>query len=111
VRDRGPGIAPHVVKDLFVPFFTTKPKGTGLGLAISRRIVEDMAGLIEVSSQEGQGATFTVLLPVAEDPLLAPRFEAPRADPAASAGSGASAPSASEAEPAVPAGEPLTRPL
>jgi hypothetical protein len=52
-----------------------------------------------------------VLLPVAEDPLLAPRFEAPRADPAASAGSGASAPSASEAEPAVPAGEPLTRPL
>jgi signal transduction histidine kinase len=66
VRDAGPGIAPQVLKNLFVPFFTTKDRGTGLGLAISQRMVEDMGGRIEVVSHLGDGATFTVLLPVAE---------------------------------------------
>jgi len=66
VRDAGPGIAPQVLKSLFVPFFTTKERGTGLGLAISQRMVEDMGGRIEVVSQLGDGATFTVLLPVGE---------------------------------------------
>jgi signal transduction histidine kinase len=64
VRDAGPGIAPQVLKNLFVPFFTTKDRGTGLGLAISQRMVEDMGGRIEVVSHLGDGATFTVLLPV-----------------------------------------------
>jgi two-component system, NtrC family, sensor histidine kinase HydH len=66
VLDAGPGIAPQVLKNLFVPFFTTKDRGTGLGLAISQRMVEDMGGRIEVVSHLGDGATFTVLLPVAE---------------------------------------------
>lgn len=66
VSDAGPGIAPQVLKNLFVPFFTTKDRGTGLGLAISQRMVEDMGGRIEVVSHLGDGATFTVLLPVAE---------------------------------------------
>jgi signal transduction histidine kinase len=66
VRDAGPGIAPQVLKNLFVPFFTTKDRGTGLGLAISQRMVEDMGGRIEVMSHLGDGATFTVLLPVGE---------------------------------------------
>jgi signal transduction histidine kinase len=66
VRDAGPGIAPQVLKNLFVPFFTTKDRGTGLGLAISQRMVEDMGGRIQVISQVGDGATFTVLLPTGE---------------------------------------------
>jgi len=66
VRDAGPGIAPQVLKNLFVPFFTTKDRGTGLGLAISQRVVEEMGGRIEVMSHPGDGATFTVLLPAAE---------------------------------------------
>jgi two-component system sensor histidine kinase HydH len=67
VRDAGPGIAPQVLKNLFVPFFTTKDRGTGLGLAISQRVVEEMGGRIEVASHLGDGATFTVLLPVAAE--------------------------------------------
>jgi signal transduction histidine kinase len=66
VRDAGPGIAPQVLRNLFVPFFTTKDRGTGLGLAISQRMVEEMGGRIEVASHLGDGATFTVLLPVGE---------------------------------------------
>jgi two-component system sensor histidine kinase HydH len=63
VRDTGPGIAPEVRQNLFVPFFTTKQRGSGLGLAISQRIVEEMLGRIEVTSQPGRGTTFAVLLP------------------------------------------------
>ena len=66
VRDAGPGIAPSVLRNLFVPFFTTKDRGTGLGLAISQRMVEEMGGRIEVTSHLGAGATFTVLLPAGE---------------------------------------------
>jgi hypothetical protein len=55
-----------VLKNLFVPFFTTKDRGTGLGLAISQRMVEEMGGRIEVVSQLGDGATFSVLLPIGE---------------------------------------------
>lgn len=69
VRDEGPGIAPHVLEKLFVPFFTTKPTGTGLGLAISQRAVEEMGGRIEVHSRPGTGSTFTVVLPLPSEPL------------------------------------------
>lgn len=65
VRDAGPGIAPEARQNLFVPFFTTKQRGSGLGLAISQRIVEEMSGRIEVTSQPGLGTTFSVLLPAA----------------------------------------------
>ena len=70
VRDRGPGITRQVQDNLFVPFFTTKDTGTGLGLAISQRMVEDMGGRIEVASQAGPGATFSVVLPAATDTPL-----------------------------------------
>ena len=69
VRDDGPGIAPSALKSLFIPFVTTKERGTGLGLAISQRVVERAGGRIEVSSQLGQGATFSVVLPTADDPV------------------------------------------
>jgi hypothetical protein len=67
VRDQGPGIAPQVQKNLFVPFFTTKDRGTGLGLAISQRMVAEMGGRIEVASRAGEGSTFAVVLPVVTD--------------------------------------------
>jgi signal transduction histidine kinase len=63
VADTGPGIPPDVLSRVFVPFFTTKPGGTGLGLPISYRIVKDHGGLLEVQSEPGAGATFSILLP------------------------------------------------
>jgi signal transduction histidine kinase len=82
VQDQGPGIPQDVLKHLFVPFFTTKPRGTGLGLAISQRMVQAMGGQIEVTSQPGEGSTFTSLLPAFEPaqvraPILRPEPELP----------------------------------
>jgi len=67
IQDNGAGIAPEVLPRLFEPFFTTKPvgQGTGLGLPICHGIVSDHQGRIEVSSEPGQGARFTVYLPIA----------------------------------------------
>ncbi len=67
VRDSGAGIAPDVLGRIFDPFFTTKPvgEGTGLGLSISYEIVKKHGGEIRASSQPGQGATFTVTIPIA----------------------------------------------
>jgi signal transduction histidine kinase len=70
-RDTGVGIPPGDLRNLFIPFFTTKEKGTGLGLPISQRIIENHGGTIEVRSQSGMGATFTVLLPVESDAYAA----------------------------------------
>jgi two-component system, NtrC family, sensor histidine kinase HydH len=66
-RDTGHGIAREHLKNLFIPFFTTKDKGTGLGLPISQRIVTQHGGIIEVRSEPRRGATFSVRLPVAEE--------------------------------------------
>jgi signal transduction histidine kinase len=72
VRDTGPGISPKVLRNLFIPFFTTKSRGTGLGLAISQSIVQNAGGSIEVHSQPGEGTTFTILLPSAGMTLATP---------------------------------------
>lgn len=63
VSDTGGGIPPHVLPNIFNPFFTTKEKGTGLGLAITRRIVEMHGGKIEIDNRPGVGSTFRVKLP------------------------------------------------
>jgi len=70
VADNGEGIAPENLGKIFHPFFTTKPegKGVGLGLAVSYGIVEAHGGDIEVSSRVGEGATFTVSLPIEPRP-------------------------------------------
>ncbi len=87
VRDEGPGIAPQVMKNLFVPFVTTKERGTGLGLAISQRVVAEMGGRIDAVSRPGQGSTFTVLLPVATDAIKeAPSEPSAPAQPSDAAG-------------------------
>jgi signal transduction histidine kinase len=76
-RDTGCGIAPGDLKNLFIPFYTTKEKGTGLGLPISQRIIENHGGTIEVRSQQGKGATFTVLLPIEADAVVETRRTSP----------------------------------
>jgi len=64
--DTGVGVPPEHLVAIFDPFFTTMPvgKGTGLGLSISYSIIQQHQGTIEVESQEGQGSTFIVRLPV-----------------------------------------------
>jgi len=62
IADTGLGIAPGIRGRLFTPFVTSKPKGMGLGLSVCRRIVEAHGGTIEVESQDGPGAAFTVRL-------------------------------------------------
>jgi signal transduction histidine kinase len=75
VHDTGTGIPTEHKDHLFEPFFTTKPTGTGLGLAITRRIIEEHRGDIGVDSQEGQGTTFSILLPALGEASHGPRPE------------------------------------
>ncbi len=62
VSDTGIGIPQDFADKIFMPFSTTKSDGTGLGLAICNRIIDAHNGIIEVESQEGKGAKFTILL-------------------------------------------------
>jgi len=63
VADTGMGMPPDLLKEIFRPFYTTKPTGTGLGLSICKRIVELHGGTITVDSRVGTGSVFTVRLP------------------------------------------------
>jgi two-component system, NtrC family, sensor histidine kinase HydH len=85
-HDTGRGIAREHLKNLFIPFFTTKEKGTGLGLPISQRIVTQHGGAIDVRSEPGKGTTFTVYLPTLDENLVTttgPIGRSPAAAPAA----------------------------
>jgi signal transduction histidine kinase len=65
VADTGTGIAPEIRDTMFNAFVTAgKKKGTGLGLAITKRIVDQHGGTIDVESERGKGATFTVKIPL-----------------------------------------------
>jgi PAS domain S-box-containing protein len=85
ISDNGSGITPENQKNIFEPFFTTKGKGrgTGLGLAIVHEIIQDYNGRIELDSQVGRGSTFSILLPVFEQPFpaVAPHEELTPAAP------------------------------
>jgi signal transduction histidine kinase/ActR/RegA family two-component response regulator len=72
-QDNGPGIRPEHLARIFDPFFTTKPvgKGTGLGLSLCYGIVQEHGGKITARSELGQGAIFTIDLPVAQAPAPA----------------------------------------
>jgi two-component system, NtrC family, sensor histidine kinase HydH len=65
VIDRGSGIEPKNLDNIFNPFFTTKPQGVGLGLAIVSKIVDQHGGKIAVESEPGKGSVFHVFLPIA----------------------------------------------
>ena len=66
ISDNGKGIDSESLKNIFKPFFTTKPQGTGLGLAITKRLVEQHHGgkITVANNPEGKGVTFTLTFPI-----------------------------------------------
>lgn len=64
VADTGPGIPPEIRERLFKPFATSKKDGSGIGLALVKRFVDNFGGSVSVESEEGQGATFYLKLPL-----------------------------------------------
>lgn len=70
--DTGTGISKDMLKKIFEPFFTTKEigEGTGLGLAMVSRIIEEHQGWVEVYSEVGKGASFSIYLPATIDAKL-----------------------------------------
>jgi C4-dicarboxylate-specific signal transduction histidine kinase len=68
VSDNGPGLPPEIAKEIFEPYFTTKPhtEGTGLGLAIAHTIIQEHQGSVRVDRHPTLGgARFLVRLPQA----------------------------------------------
>ena len=86
ISDSGCGMSEEERLKIFDPFFTRKPGGHGLGLAVVQGIVASHKGVINVTSKPGKGATFEVLLPlaetVAESSSPAPTAAAPVSQPA-----------------------------
>ena len=64
VTDTGKGIPSHLLREIFVPFYSTRPEGFGIGLSLSKQIVASHGGNITVQSTPGTGTTFTVTLPI-----------------------------------------------
>ena len=69
VKDNGHGMTPQVLERIFEPYYTTKEqgKGTGLGLSVTHGIIKNHGGDISAHSQPGNGATFSVFLPIIDD--------------------------------------------
>ncbi len=67
VADQGPGIAAEDLERIFDPFYTTKSGGTGLGLAITHSVITRHGGHVEVASEPGRGAIFTIYLPATDE--------------------------------------------
>lgn len=64
LADNGPGIPGAMLKQVFTPFFSTRPEGTGLGLAVVRAVIEAHGGEVQVTSEPGKGAVFCLGLPL-----------------------------------------------
>jgi two-component system NtrC family sensor kinase len=69
ISDTGHGISEEELQRIFEPFFSTRKKGTGLGLWVTQDIVRQHGGRIEVTSTEGSGTTFKIILLV-NSPIL-----------------------------------------
>ncbi|HSV96575.1 MAG TPA: PAS domain S-box protein [Spirochaetota bacterium] len=63
IRDYGPGIPEELLQKIFDPYFTTKKDGSGLGLSTVYSIIKNHSGYVDVGSQLGRGATFTLFFP------------------------------------------------
>ena len=68
VTDTGRGIPPENLDRIFTDFFTTREGGTGLGLSNVRRLATDCGATVKVSSEPGQGTTFTLSFPLPPAP-------------------------------------------
>ena len=70
VSDSGSGIAPQILDRIFEPFFSTKgrQRGTGLGLSVVHGVVRAHDGFCHVKSQTGKGTSFSIYLPLIDDP-------------------------------------------
>ncbi|MGQ3685396.1 MAG: ATP-binding protein [Candidatus Loosdrechtia sp.] len=64
IADTGEGMSAEIIRNIFVPFFTTKADGTGVGLAVSQKILDEHGGCIRVKSLLKQGSTFSIYLPI-----------------------------------------------
>jgi len=71
VRDTGSGIPPHILANIFNPFFTTKKpgEGTGMGLAVVLEMVTHLQGMISIDSVPGRGTTFNIYFPKFSEPV------------------------------------------
>lgn len=76
VRDSGPGIDPALQPRLFEPFVTSRAGGTGLGLAVVQAVARAMGGEVRCESRPGEGAQFTLRLPLAGGAVEAPQARA-----------------------------------
>jgi signal transduction histidine kinase len=66
IKDTGSGIAPHELKKIFIPFFTTKAEGHGVGLALSHRVISQHGGTLTAHNVIEGGAVFTIRLPMSD---------------------------------------------
>ncbi|MFP4066979.1 MAG: two-component system sensor histidine kinase NtrB [Spirochaetaceae bacterium] len=64
IEDTGEGMPEEVREKIFEPYFTTRDFGSGIGLTLVYKVVKEHMGEISVSSEEGQGSTFTITFPV-----------------------------------------------
>jgi signal transduction histidine kinase/CheY-like chemotaxis protein len=78
IHDTGSGIAEHIQKNIFNPFFTTKGvgKGTGMGLSVVHGLVHALGGHIRVESKPGKGTALSILLPLAASEAAADVYTA-----------------------------------
>lgn len=71
--DHGPGIPEAVARQLFTPFFSTKPEGMGIGLAMCRTVIEQHGGALDFSpGPGGRGTAFRFTLPASAQPSTSP---------------------------------------
>ena len=66
IADTGPGIGHEEAKKIFEPFYTTKEQGLGLGMPYAGKIIDQHGGTISLSSQPGEGATISIVLPAGQ---------------------------------------------
>jgi len=62
VKDNGAGMTEEIISQIFIPFYTTKPKGSGIGLSLSNQIIRLHGGTIAADSKPGIGSIFSIII-------------------------------------------------